>query len=501
MLAASAHITNAKPAAPGDGPAASQPSGTNVDGFSGALASLMAQLGPPAPVTPPTTTTPSSDHPAEAGGGNASGRSTPASASDPSAGHATPAQAASAAANANANVAPPTAGQGDASDALAVSLLGQVPPATAPDSGAAETTIAAVVAIRPQAAQLDPRLIPFAAKPGAPATAPAAAPAAAAAVDPGAAATTATQPGGADAANPPPPAAAASLAPAATLAVTLAADPTQAAVPTAALLTLAPGQLLPISARALQPATPAKSSKAAPADGPAAAGAARTLAPAASPASLVAISEIAAPADAQSDAAFTLAHDGAAGQDLPQDAQPTAGAPGGGTQISPQTAPPAALAMMTGAAPASAALASAHGAEITAQLAAQISGRASAARTAFDFALEPQGLGRVDVTLKIDPHGQLSAVLSFDNPSAAAEAKSRAGDLQQALQQAGINVGQSGLSFTSGGGHGHGAAWQVPAQTSYAQAPVLTDPGAEAAPVAPRSARGAAGAVGLDITI
>jgi flagellar hook-length control protein FliK len=143
-------------------------------------------------------------------------------------------------------------------------------------------------------------------------------------------------------------------------------------------------------------------------------------------------------------------------------------------------------------------LAAAHGADITAQLASQIASKAGASRAAFDFALEPQGLGRVDVSLKIDQQGQLSAVLSFDNPSAAAEAKSRAGDLQQALQQAGFDIGQSGLSFTSGGSQGQGAAWQAPSAPAYA-AP-LAAASAEAA-TTPTPAANATGAGGLDITI
>ena len=140
-------------------------------------------------------------------------------------------------------------------------------------------------------------------------------------------------------------------------------------------------------------------------------------------------------------------------------------------------------------APAPAMLASAHGADITAQLAAQITNKANAARTAFDFALEPQGLGRVDVSLKIDPQGQLSAVLSFDNPNAAAEAKGRAGDLQQALQQAGFDIGQGGLSFTSGGGQG--AAGQNAAQTSFSVAPIRADPVPDPSLTASTSALGA----------
>ena len=121
---------------------------------------------------------------------------------------------------------------------------------------------------------------------------------------------------------------------------------------------------------------------------------------------------------------------------------------------------------------AAAALAQAHGAEVTAQLAAQIASKAGAVRSSFDFSLDPQGLGRVDVSLKIDQQGQLSAVLSFDNPAVAAEARARAGDLQQALQQAGFDVSQSGLSFT--GGQGQDAAFQG-AQPSYGSGPGFAD--------------------------
>jgi Meckel syndrome type 1 protein len=146
---------------------------------------------------------------------------------------------------------------------------------------------------------------------------------------------------------------------------------------------------------------------------------------------------------------------------------------------------------------AAAALAQAHGADITAQLAAQIASRAP--RTAFDFALEPQGLGRVDVSLKFDTQGQLSAVLSFENPAAAAEARGRASDLHQALLQAGLDVSQSGLSFTSGGGHGQGAAGHAAPQTTFAPGLLPSETAGETLPAAPPVP--VAGVGGLDITI
>jgi len=227
-------------------------------------------------------------------------------------------------------------------------------------------------------------------------------------------------------------------------------------------------------------------------------------------ASDTAVATKAAPAAPSDDAppapAFTLPHDDSVGgqdpQTDPSQGQPSPDASATNAQIAPQAAAPNVATSVASAANAAANLASGHGAAITAQLAAQITSKAGAARAAFGFALEPQGLGRVDVSLKFDAQGQLSAVLSFDNPSAAAEAKGRAADLQQALQQAGVDISQSGLSFTSGGGQGQGAAWQGNGQSSYAQPSGALD----TAPIAAtanviHSALGASRAGGLDITI
>jgi hypothetical protein len=191
--------------------------------------------------------------------------------------------------------------------------------------------------------------------------------------------------------------------------------------------------------------------------------------------------------------------DGAPGADVDfaQGSGPTATTPS--FQLASQ--PAGAMAATTNLPPAAAALAQAHGAEVTAQLAAQIASRLGAVRSAFDFSLDPHGLGRVDVSLKIDPQGQLQAVLSFDNPAVAAEARSRAGDLHQALQQAGFDVSQSGLSFTAGGGEGQGAAFQSADRPSWTPAPALADAGPELLAPIIASLAAAHVAGGLDITI
>jgi flagellar hook-length control protein FliK len=174
--------------------------------------------------------------------------------------------------------------------------------------------------------------------------------------------------------------------------------------------------------------------------------------------------------------------------------QPTALAAGAQipTAASPQIAVPAAVA--------ASAAASASGAEITAQLAAQVARRASAGSSRFDFALDPQGLGRVDVSLKIDSTGQLSATFAFDNSATAADAKNRAGELQQALQQAGFDVSQSNLSFTTGG-QGQGSGWQDAPVHTYARATPMSDAGLPDLPAISLAAAATSVAGAIDITI
>jgi flagellar hook-length control protein FliK len=88
-----------------------------------------------------------------------------------------------------------------------------------------------------------------------------------------------------------------------------------------------------------------------------------------------------------------------------------------------------------------------------ANLAAQIIKKLENRSTRFDLELNPAGLGKVDVRLEIGAAGQMSAAMTFDNPQTAAELKSRANDLQRALEQAGFNL-SGGLSFDVAGDRG-----------------------------------------------
>lgn len=87
--------------------------------------------------------------------------------------------------------------------------------------------------------------------------------------------------------------------------------------------------------------------------------------------------------------------------------------------------------------------------------------RKSGGRSAqFDISLTPEGLGKVDVQISINPKGEVSASMVFDTPQAAAELRGRAAELQKSLEQSGFQVSQNGLSFSDTSGQGFGTAQQ-----------------------------------------
>ena len=136
------------------------------------------------------------------------------------------------------------------------------------------------------------------------------------------------------------------------------------------------------------------------------------------------------------------------GNGLPADVD-TQSSPGGETTDgrTPQSNDPS-LAVATPA-PAVAASQAVHakaGPETIAHLATQIVKKLDGRATRFDVELNPAGLGRVEVRVEIGSQGQLSAAMSFDNPQAASELRSRASELQRALEQAGFDL-SGGLSF------------------------------------------------------
>lgn len=81
------------------------------------------------------------------------------------------------------------------------------------------------------------------------------------------------------------------------------------------------------------------------------------------------------------------------------------------------------------------------------QLAAQISQRFQSGAKVFDIRLDPAELGRVDVRLEVGHDNRVQAVLAAERPETLAELQRSARDLERALQDAGLDVGENGLEF------------------------------------------------------
>ena len=134
------------------------------------------------------------------------------------------------------------------------------------------------------------------------------------------------------------------------------------------------------------------------------------------------------------------------------------------------------------------------------RLAADIVQNVKGKASRFQLALTPEGLGRVDIDVHIGADGALNASLNFDSPGAADALKAHAGELREALQQAGFNLSGADLSFTAGGsgqqsGQGQG---QPSASPRYAAAAALPEP--QAAPALANHVT-ASPSDGLDIRI
>jgi len=145
------------------------------------------------------------------------------------------------------------------------------------------------------------------------------------------------------------------------------------------------------------------------------------------------------------------------------------------------------------------------GPQTVSTLAAQIVSKFDGGATRFDLELHPLDLGRVDVRLEVGAGGQISASMSFDNPQAAAEMRSRSAELQKALENAGFNL-SGGLSFDVAGDRGHGGSRHTGGEPGPAQrARALENAASAAADVADAaslmSAYGARPARGVDIRI
>jgi flagellar hook-length control protein FliK len=81
-------------------------------------------------------------------------------------------------------------------------------------------------------------------------------------------------------------------------------------------------------------------------------------------------------------------------------------------------------------------------------LALQIAVTAQSGNSRFEIRLDPAELGRIDVRIDVDRHGQVTSHLTVEKPETLAMLRQDAPQLQRALDNAGFKTGDSGLQFS-----------------------------------------------------
>jgi flagellar hook-length control protein FliK len=81
-------------------------------------------------------------------------------------------------------------------------------------------------------------------------------------------------------------------------------------------------------------------------------------------------------------------------------------------------------------------------------LAVEIAANAQSGKSRFDIRLDPAELGRIDVRMDVDRHGQVTSHVTVERPETLAMLRQDAPQLQRALADAGLKTGDGGLQFS-----------------------------------------------------
>ena len=81
-------------------------------------------------------------------------------------------------------------------------------------------------------------------------------------------------------------------------------------------------------------------------------------------------------------------------------------------------------------------------------LAMEITASANSGKSRFEIRLDPAELGRIDVRIDIDRHGQVTSHLTVERPETLSMLRQDATQLQRALDNAGLSTGSGGLQFS-----------------------------------------------------
>ena len=134
-------------------------------------------------------------------------------------------------------------------------------------------------------------------------------------------------------------------------------------------------------------------------------------------------------------------------------------------------------------------------------LAVQIATSAQGGKSRFEIRLDPAELGRIDVRLDVDRHGQVTSHLTVEKPETLAMLRQDAPQLQRALEDAGLKTGNNGLQFSlrdqssSGNNNGGNGAERQP------QRLIISDANSAPAVAAGRTYHAAGSSRGIDIRV
>ncbi|WP_197423284.1 flagellar hook-length control protein FliK, partial [Bradyrhizobium valentinum] len=155
-------------------------------------------------------------------------------------------------------------------------------------------------------------------------------------------------------------------------------------------------------------------------------------------------------ADASGNSIATPAANANAHLTAPDVGQTPVNSSGNGLQASGaiQMQQPAASATTSTAAPQLTATASTSAAVPLSGLAMEIAASAKSGKTRFEIRLDPAELGRIDVRIDVDRHGQVTSHLTVERPETLSMLRQDANQLQRALDNAGLSTGNGGLQFS-----------------------------------------------------
>lgn len=134
-------------------------------------------------------------------------------------------------------------------------------------------------------------------------------------------------------------------------------------------------------------------------------------------------------------------------------------------------------------------------------VALQIAVTAQSGRSRFEIRLDPAELGRIDVRIDVDRHGQMTSHLTVEKPETLAMLRQDAPQLQRALDQAGFRTGDNGLQFSL---RDQGSSGQSSGQEAFrhAQRLIISDDDGVPASLAGRSyGRLSGSGSGVDISV